>query len=1330
MLRSNSVPIRLCSLPFLLFVLTPVTFGQVTITTERYDQSRLGANLSETQLNTTNVNVNTFGKLWSYTVSGSVYAQPLYIQGVNIPGKGTRNVLYVVTMNDVVYGFDADSSSNAPLLILDLTTQVPGSVPVPITDIVGPNLNIVGNIGIESTPHIDLATNTMYLVARTKESGNSCGTVNGSYCQRLHALDISTFAEKFGGPVIIQGSVPGTGNASVNGTLNFDPKIHNQRSSLALANGQIFIGWASHEDQNPYHGWVMSYSAASLQQTGIWCSSPDGFMGGIWMSGRGPVVDGNGNVYYISGNGDWNGTRNFGESFVKFGSSAGMPLLDWFTPDNWSSLNAGDTDLGSSGPILIPGTDLLLGGGKASIFYLMHTSSLGHEQSGNGQIVQSLANNGGEIKGGPVYWNRSGGVGPWMYAWSNGCDYLKAYHFNGTRFDSSIVSESTIASPCGASGGVLTLSANGSTPGSGIVWSSMPLADDGDHGVHQGILRALNADDLSKELWNSRLNATRDDSGNWPKYSPPTVVGGRVYLASFPADGISNASLNVYGLLTATPDFAIAASPASSGVNPGGSVSYTISTSSLFNFSGAVALSVSGLPAGATASFASNNIGTPGSTKLSVSTTAGTPLGSSTLTITGTSGSLTHTTSVTLTVTTATPGAGVISIDFVGRDTPMSPAEVAGVVARSNWNEAQGSSGGGFALVDETGTTTGATISWSSSPVWSLPIADTPGNLRMMNGYLDTVGQNTTVSVAGLPANASGYDIYVYADGDNGSATRTGAYQISGTGITTAVINLTDAANINIGGAFTQANNSAGNYVVFSITATGFTLTAIPSTASDNSPRAPVNGIQIVPHAPPPDFSLSLSPSSETLTAGSSTTYSVTASAKNGFNGTVSFSASGLPSGAGASFNPTSVTGSGSSTMTVTTSASTPAGTYTITITGASPGLTHTTTVSLTVNAAAQPNFSLSRSPSSVTIVQGGSAGTSTITITPSNGFASSVTLSATGVPSGVTAAFSPNPATPTSTLTLTASSTATTGTATVTVTGTSDSLTHTTTVSLTVNAAAQPNFSLSASPNSVTIVQGGSAGTSTITITPSSGFAGSVNLSATVPNGVTAAFSPNPATSTSTLTLTASSTAATGTTTVTVTGTSGSLTHTTTVTLTVNAAATPNFSFSASPNSVTIVQGGSAGTSTITITPSNGFASSVSLSATGVPSGVTAVFSPNPATSTSTLTLTASRTASAATQQNFSLSASPSIVTITQGSSGTSTITINPTNGFNGSVGLSASGLPSGVTPSFNPSSTTSTSTLTLTASSTATTGTFSVRVRGRSGTLSHSVRISLTVL
>lgn len=950
----------LCVCAVICLGLAGAAAAQINVTTERYDNSRLGANLSETQLTTSNVNVNTFGKLWSYTVSGSVYAQPLYVQNVTIPGKGTHNVLYVVTMNDVVYAFDADSSSNTPLASLDLTTQVAGSTPVPITDIVGPGLNIVGNVGIESTPVIDLATNTMYLVARTKETATNCGSVNGNYCQRLHALDITTFAEKLGGPVVIQGSVPGTGTASVGGTLTFDPKIHNQRASLALVNGQISIGWASHEDQNPYHGWVMQYSAATLQQTGIWSTSPNGSMAGVWMSGRAPAVDASGNVYYMVGNGDWNGTQNFGESMVKFGSTSGMPLVDWFTPDSWNALNAGDTDYGSSGPILIPGTDLVAGAGKSSIFYVMHTGNLGHEVTGNTQIVQSLANNGSEIKGGPVYWNRSGGVGPWMYVWSNGCDFLKAYHFNGTTFDTGLVSEGTIASPCGASGGVLTLSANGSTAGTGIVWSSMPLTDDGDHGVHQGVLRAVNADDLTKELWNSTLNATRDNSGNWPKYSAPTVVNGRVYMASFPADGVSSAPLNVYGLLPTTPDFSIAASPGSKGVNPGGSAQYTVSTASVNGFSGAVTLSASGLPTGATASFSPNNFGTPGSSTMTIATSAGTPLGTSTITITGTSGALTHTTTVGLTVTTTTPGTGVISIDFVGRGTTMGAAEVAGVVAKSNWNAAQSSTGSGLALVDETGTGTGATVTWTSSPVWSLPITDAPGNVRMMLGYLDTVNQNTVVTVAGLPANPAGYDVYVYADGDNGGATRTGTYQFSGTGITTTSINLTDNANTNFSGTFTQANNSAGNYLVYTVNATGFTLTAIPSTASDGTQRAPVNGMQIVPHAAPPDFGIGISPASRTVTAGNPASYTVTTTAQNGFSGTVTLSASGLPSGATASFSPATITGGGTATMTVATASGTTAGTSTVTVSGASGSLAHTTSATLVVNAqgaAATPVF-------------------------------------------------------------------------------------------------------------------------------------------------------------------------------------------------------------------------------------------------------------------------------------------------------------------------------------------------------------------------------------
>ncbi len=314
--------------------------AQIDILTERYDDARLGANLQETQLTTANVNVSSFGKIWSYTVSGSVYAQPLYVRNVSIAG-GTHNVLYVVTMNDRLYAFDADSSNDAPLISFDVTSEDPGSFPPCILDILGYNDNIIGNVGIESTPVIDLSTNTIYIVARLEHSDSgACGGANQTFTQSLHALDMTTFAERPNSPVVLAGSVacnPGAGGSACNGgTLTFDPKIQDQRSSLALSNGRIFMAWSSHSDQLPYHGWVMAYDATTLQQTMIWSSAPDGtpFNGaGVWMGGRAPTIDADGNVYYTTGNGTWDGVTNFGESFVKFGPTPDAPMLDWFTPD-------------------------------------------------------------------------------------------------------------------------------------------------------------------------------------------------------------------------------------------------------------------------------------------------------------------------------------------------------------------------------------------------------------------------------------------------------------------------------------------------------------------------------------------------------------------------------------------------------------------------------------------------------------------------------------------------------------------------------------------------------------------------------------------------------------------------------------------------------------------------------------------------------------------------------------------------------------------------------------------------------------------------------------
>ncbi len=831
--------------------------AQIDVVTERYDDARLGANLAETQLTTANVNTATFGKRWSYTVNGSVYAQPLYVRDVAIPGQGTHDVLYVVTMNDRVYAFDANSPDDAPLLSLDLTTEVPGSRANTVLEILGYNDNIIGNVGIESTPYIDLATNTMYLVARTREDAGCAppnpgpsGTPNATFCQRLHALDIATLEERAGSPVVLGGSVPGGGSGSSGGVLTFDPKIEDQRASLAYANGRVFVAWSSHSDQFNYHGWVMAYDAATLQQTMIWSSAPDGqpYNGaGIWMAGRAPAVDADGAVYYATGNGTWDGVTNFGESFVKFGPTPDTPLLDWFTPSTYNQLNQADLDLSGSGPILIPGTDLIVGAGKSGVFYVTHTADMGHlGEAGDANIVQTFSNGGQQIKGGPVYWNRDGGLGPWMYVWSDNRNTLNAYRFDGSAFELPAVSRSTLISNSGSAGGVLMLSANGSTPGSGVLWSSMALSgSDPNSGIHPGVLRALDADDLTHELWNSEQDADRDRMGNWPKFSPPVVVDGRVYMASFPDDGVGDTEVSVYGLLP-QPDFSLAAAPPNPGANPGGSVVYTITPVAVDGFSDPIHLDVAGLPPGATASFAANDLVPPATTTLTVQIGAGTPLGENALTITGSSGALSHSADAGLYVTDAAPGAGVVGIDFVGDGVAMAAVEVAGFDAKPNWNQAFGADGDALALVDESGVAVGATLAWSAPAVAATGIADLPGDFRMMDGYLDAAADAATVTVAGLPDDPGGYFVYVYVDGDNGATPRSGIYAIEGAGTPARSVEVVDAADTDFDGAYVRADGTAGNVAAFFVGGTGFTLTATPGATSTGVPHAPVNGIQIV----------------------------------------------------------------------------------------------------------------------------------------------------------------------------------------------------------------------------------------------------------------------------------------------------------------------------------------------------------------------------------------------------------------------------------------------------------------------------------------------------
>ncbi len=502
------------------FLIASVLAAQVSVTISRYDTLGTGANLHEAVLNSDNVRSASFGRLFSYSVKGAVFAQPLYLPNVAIPGKGTHNVVYVATMEDRVYAFDAERAGD-PLWRREL-----GS-PMPIADVTGDSgLNIVGDVGILSTPVIDPATQTIYLVSRTKEKPG--------YVQRVHALDVRSGQDRVS-PVVIRARIASQANDALDGYLSFNAKTNNQRTALALSNGQVLIAWASHEDILPYHGWIMAYDARTLQQTAVLCVTPGGMAGGIWQSGRAPAVDKENNIYYETGNGDWNGTTNFGESLLRLRLNGGhFTVTDYYTPVDYLELNERDADFGSTGPFLIPGTDKIICGDKHGVLTLLGTRDLGKLNSRPGVPLQKLQVNGGRVLNGPAWWNNT------LYLWGES-DVLKAFHFNGATLDSTPLAKGRTPSP-GSPGAALTVSADGTKPGSAIVWGMLGIGKSADHGNAPGALYAYDAESL-KSLWNSEENPERDRLGTLVKFVPPTVVNGKVYAVAY--DG----QVHVYGLL-------------------------------------------------------------------------------------------------------------------------------------------------------------------------------------------------------------------------------------------------------------------------------------------------------------------------------------------------------------------------------------------------------------------------------------------------------------------------------------------------------------------------------------------------------------------------------------------------------------------------------------------------------------------------------------------------------------------------------------------------------------------------------------------------------------
>jgi PQQ enzyme repeat len=502
------------------------------VLTYHNDNARTGQNLNETILNTGNVNVNTFGKLFILPADGKVDAEPLYVSNLSM-NTGTHNVVFVATEHDSVYAYDADNGE----LLWSVTMLGPGETPSDDRDC----SELRPEIGVTATPVIDRSSGphgTIYVVAMSKDP-------SGYYHQRLHALDITTGAEEFGGPLAIQATYPGRGSEGNGTTLTFDPKQHKARAALLLLDNIVYVAWSSHCDTDPYTAWIMGYDKGTLAQTRLLNITPNGYEGSVWQSGAGLAADSGGNIYFLTANGTADTTLNtqgfpssgdYGNSFMKLSTGGGgLAVADYFNMFNTGSESDADQDLGSGGALVLPDmTDsngvtwrLAVGAGKDQNMYLVNRDNMGQFNSATNRIYQQFPTplRGPEF-GMAAYFNNAiyyGAVG----------DNLRMFPFvNAKLTDVSSQTIITFAYP----GTTPSVSANGTA--NGIVWATEnnPLA----------VLHAYDATNLATELYNSSQSEDgHDHFGVGNKFITPMIANGKVYVGT--TDGVG-----VFGLLTAT----------------------------------------------------------------------------------------------------------------------------------------------------------------------------------------------------------------------------------------------------------------------------------------------------------------------------------------------------------------------------------------------------------------------------------------------------------------------------------------------------------------------------------------------------------------------------------------------------------------------------------------------------------------------------------------------------------------------------------------------------------------------------------------------------------
>jgi hypothetical protein len=501
------------------------------VTTDRYDNARSGVNLQETTLTTANVNTKQFGLVFSRTVDGQMYAQPLFVGGLTMSDKKVHDVVVVATEHNTVYAFDADDpAAAAPLWSLNVGPS-------------GSNTcdNLSPEIGITSTPVIDPVAGTIYFISKGQEAG--------AWVQRIHAVNIVTGAERPGSPTVLAASVKGTGDGAVGGNVAFDPGTQLNRPGLLLVNGVVYAAFASHCDTGAYHGWILGYAydGTKFQQVLAYNVSPNGSKGGIWQGGVGLSSDGT-SIFVAAGNGSTNPSPtalDLSESVFRLRISD-YSVQDYWIPTAYATLNGGaDADL-SSGAILLPHS-LLATGSKDGRLYVLDATNLGKYSAAGDQILQTLTTPGkangaqGHVHGGPIYYAAPGGAEK-VFLWPEDSP-LMAYTLNATtRKLGGLVTDPipTATFTPGHPGAVLTLSASGAAVGTGILWATLPTQNGTNGAWHQtsaGALYAIDASDITKVLWSDALG-----SWNVAKFAPPVVANGRVYVGTF-----SN-SLRVYGL--------------------------------------------------------------------------------------------------------------------------------------------------------------------------------------------------------------------------------------------------------------------------------------------------------------------------------------------------------------------------------------------------------------------------------------------------------------------------------------------------------------------------------------------------------------------------------------------------------------------------------------------------------------------------------------------------------------------------------------------------------------------------------------------------------------